>query len=247
MQMIIAAYNKIGYVESASWRRRAMSVSIIIPTLNEATCIAATIASMRRQGPAEIIVVDGGSSDGTRELASGADLVLAAPLGRARQMNAGADAARGRHLLFWHADCALEEGGLAALERALERGSVSAGCFSMQVRSHGLLYRVIDGCASARVRLCGIVYGDQGLFVRRDDFFAQRGFPSVRFLEDVLFSQRMRRLGRVIVLPQRVYVSPRRWQKVGIVRQTLRNWTLTALAIFGVSPDRLAEFYPPVR
>src|SRR5262245_65578726 len=101
-----------------------MSISIIIPTLNEAACIAATIASLRRQRPAEIVVVDGGSSDDTRDLAGDADLVLVAAPGRARQMNAGAEAARGRHLLFWHADCTLEEGGLAATERALERGSV---------------------------------------------------------------------------------------------------------------------------
>jgi hypothetical protein len=110
-----------------------------------------------------------------------------------------------------------------------------------------VLYRAIDGCATARVRWTGIVYGDQGLFVRRADFVRLGGFPAVRFMEDVLISRRLRREGRVIVLPERIVVSPRRWQRVGIVRQTLRNWTLTGLALAGVSPDRLASHYPAVR
>jgi rSAM/selenodomain-associated transferase 2 len=224
-----------------------MSVSIIIPTLNEASCIAATIANLREQQPLEIIVVNGGSRDGTVELARGADQVLSVAPGRAAQMNAGAAAARGDHLLFWHADCKLQAGGLAALGCALRRPNVIAGCFSMRIDAEGVLYRAIDGCATARVRWTGIVYGDQGLFVRRADFVRLGGFPAVRFMEDVLISRRLRREGRVIVLPERIVVSPRRWQRVGIVRQTLRNWTLTGLALAGVSPDRLASHYPAVR
>ncbi|MCI0684452.1 MAG: TIGR04283 family arsenosugar biosynthesis glycosyltransferase [Gemmataceae bacterium] len=224
-----------------------MSVSIIIPTLNEASCIAATIANLREQRPLEIIVIDGGSADGTVDLARGADRILSVPPARAAQMNAGADAARGRTLLFWHADCTLADDGLDALAAAMRRPSVVAGCFSMRVAAEGFLYRTIDACATARVRLTGIVYGDQGLFVRRDDFIQIGGFPPVRFMEDVLISQRLRRRGRVVVLPQRIVVSPRRWQKAGLVRQTLRNWTLTALALAGTHPDRLASHYPAVR
>lgn len=224
-----------------------MSVSVIIPTLNEAACIAATIASLRRQGNIEIIVADGGSTDGTPDWARAADQVLSAPAGRAAQMNAGAARARGETLLFLHADCTLADGALAAMTRVLRRRSVVAGCFSMRVRASGWSYRMIDACASARVRLIGVVYGDQGQYLRRDDFIRLGGFPYVRFLEDVLLSQRLRRLGRIVVLPQRILVSPRRWEKIGVVRQTLRNWTLTALALAGVTPDRLAKSYPPVR
>jgi rSAM/selenodomain-associated transferase 2 len=224
-----------------------MSISIVIPTLNEAACIGATLRSLRRQRPLEIIVVDGGSTDGTDVLARDADLALAAAPGRATQMNAGAARARGDCLLFLHADCTLENGALAAAESLLLRRSVSAGCFTMRVQADGLVYRVIDTCAGARVRLTGIVYGDQGLFLRRADFERLGGFPSVRFMEDVEFSKRLRREGGVVVLPQRIFVSPRRWQKVGVARQTLRNWMLTALALAGVAPDRLARFYPNVR
>ncbi len=224
-----------------------MSVSIIIPTWNEAAVIAQTIRDLRTQGPREIIVVDGGSSDATLEQARAADRVLVSELGRAFQMNAGAAAARGDFLLFLHADCRLEAGAIRAIERALAQPAILAGCFSMRVDADGWGFRSIDACATARVRLTGVVYGDQGLFLRRHDFLELGGFPRIRFMEDVFFSQRLARRGRVVVLPRRIYVSPRRWQQVGLVRQTLRNWTLTALALAGVAPDRLAQYYPRVR
>jgi rSAM/selenodomain-associated transferase 2 len=224
-----------------------VSVSVIIPTLNEASCIAETIRALRRQGPCEIIVADGGSTDGTCERAAPADLVVAAPPGRAVQMNAGAAGASGDYLLFLHADCSLAEGALAAIGPALLRRDVIAGCFSMRVEAEGPLYRSIDACATARVRLTGIAYGDQGLFLRRVDFQRLGGFPPLRLMEDVFFSRLVCRHGRVVVLRHQIQVSPRRWQKAGMIRQTLRNWTLTALAVVGVSPDRLAGYYPPVR
>jgi rSAM/selenodomain-associated transferase 2 len=224
-----------------------MTVSVIIPALNEASCIAATIASLRRQGPCEIIVVDGGSRDGTPELAGAADAVLASPPGRALQMNVGASHARGDNLLFLHADCHLSPGALPCLERALAHAAVVAGCFTMRVQAEGALYRSIDAAAGMRVRLTGVVYGDQGLFVRRGDFWRVGGFPAVRLMEDLLLSRRLAALGRVVVLPQRIFVAPRRWRRVGLVRQTVRNWMLTALALSGVHPDQLAPFYPEVR
>ena len=224
-----------------------MSVSVIIPTLNEQDCLAEAISSVRAQAPREIIVADGGSSDGTRAAATAADRFIEAPRGRACQMNAGAARACGDVLLFLHADCTLEAGALADAERRLRRPEVISGCFAMTVRAAGLLYRSLDVCATARVRLTGLIYGDQGLFLRRADFERLGGFPPLRLMEDVFFSRTLRRRGRVVVSPKRVYVSPRRWQRAGLLRQTLRNWALTALAAGGIHPDRLARFYPVVR
>jgi rSAM/selenodomain-associated transferase 2 len=224
-----------------------MPISVIIPTLNEAACLAGTLRSLRSHKPHEIIVADGGSTDETRVAAAEADVFLEAPRGRARQMNVGAARATGDLLLFLHADCTLEDGALAEGERLLGSPGVSAGCFTMTVTAGGPLYRLIDACATARVRLTGLAYGDQGLFLARRRFERLGGFPEVRLMEDVLFSRQLRREGRVVVASRRVYVSARRWQRVGLVRQTLRNWTLTALTAGGVHPDRLAAFYLVVR
>lgn len=224
-----------------------MSVSIIIPTLNEESCLAEALAGLRPQRPREIIVVDGGSTDATCARAAAADLLLHSPPGRAAQMNRGAARATGETLLFLHADCSLEAGALAEAERRLARRGVAAGCFTMTVRARHPLYRSIDACATARVRLTGLVYGDQGLFVRRALFERLGGFPPLRLMEDLYFSRQLRRHGRIVVAGRRIFVSPRRWRRAGIVRQTLRNWALTALAAAGVHPDRLAAFYPAVR
>jgi rSAM/selenodomain-associated transferase 2 len=224
-----------------------MSLSVIIPTLNEADTITATIRAVRGQQPHEIIVVDGGSTDDTVACTAEADRVVASPRGRSAQMNAGAAAARGDQLLFLHADCNPGEGALSAAVECLRRPAVVAGCFRMRVDASDRVYRVIDFCATARVRLTGLIYGDQGLFVRRDVFEQVGGFPPVRLLEDVLLSMALRRRGRIGVADAAIAVSPRRWQRQGVVRQTLRNWALTALAAAGVHPDRLAAFYPAVR
>jgi rSAM/selenodomain-associated transferase 2 len=224
-----------------------VSVSVIIPTLNEENCLAETLEDLRRQQPHEILVVDGGSSDATVARAASADRVFQGPRGRALQMNLGASQARGDVLLFFHADCSLEEGALAAAEQCLDQRGVVAGCFHMQVRSGDLVYRLIDACATARVRWTGLIYGDQGLFVKKELFQRVGGYPCVGLMEDVFLSKILRRQGRVAMAARRIFVSPRRWQRQGVIRQTFRNWTLTALAAGGVHPDRLAGLYPVVR
>jgi rSAM/selenodomain-associated transferase 2 len=224
-----------------------MSISVIIPTLNEEACLAETLRCVRAERPREILVVDGGSRDATHELAREADLVLNGPHGRAAQMNRGAAHAAGDILLFLHADCSLEAGALRAAEECLGRPGVAAGCFHMTVTAEGPVYRLIGACATARVRLTGLIYGDQGLFVERQRFQRIGGFPPLRLMEDVFLSKALRREGRMLVASRRIFVSPRRWQQVGIVTQTLRNWTLTALAAAGVHPNHLASLYPVVR
>jgi len=224
-----------------------MSISVIIPTLNEAIVIADTIRSLRCQQPGEIIVVDGGSADTTVAEARSADGVLATSPGRALQMNAGAAVATGNILLFLHADCTLEAGALADAAHLLGKPGILAGCFSMSIPAAGWPYRLIEASAAARVRLTGLAYGDQSLFLRRTDFERLGGFPPLAFMEDVFFSRRLRNHGRVIVSGKKIVVAPRRWQRVGLVRQTLRNWSLTALVAAGIHPNSLARFYTGVR
>lgn len=225
-----------------------MRISVIIPTLNEYAALPATLASVRSQLPHEIIVVDGGSTDATCAIAAAhAARILPAARGRAAQMNMGAAAATGDAFLFLHADCTLETGALAEATKLLQHPRVVAGCFRMKVPGSDVLYRSIEICASARVRMFGIIYGDQGLFVRRETFEKAGRFPQLRLMEDVFLSLKLRRMGRIVVGQRRIAASPRRWQNVGIIRQTLRNWTLTALAAAGIHPDRLARFYPNVR
>lgn len=230
-----------------SFGKILVSVSIIISTLNEASLIADAVQSARGQGALEVIVVDGGSTDGTRASARGADLVLETLRGRALQMNHAARVAQGDVLLFLHADCRLEERSMPVVERRLNRKDVAAACFRQRVQATGLAYRWIDLAAHVRVRSTGIVYGDQGLCVRREVFNALGGFPAVGFMEDVLFSRSLRRVGRVAILPKRILVSPRRWEREGIVVQTARNWFLLAQAAAGAPVDRLARHYPVVR
>jgi rSAM/selenodomain-associated transferase 2 len=226
----------------------SVTVSVVIPAFHEPAHLAACIASVRAQSAFEIIVVDGGSRDDTLAIAQqSADLALTGPRGRAAQMNAGAQRAQGEILVFLHADTTLEPGGLADAVSWLKRSGVVAGCFSMRTQAEGWAYRCIDSAASARVRRTGIAYGDQGLFLARTIFQQLGGFPPLRFMEDVAFSLRLRRLGRVVVSRRRIICSARRWQRQGLIRQTLRNWTLTALAAGGVHPDQLAAYYPVVR
>jgi rSAM/selenodomain-associated transferase 2 len=227
--------------------RRFMSVSVIIPTLNEESCLEQTLRELRLQKPHEIIVADGGSSDATCRLAAEADLLVHASPGRAVQMNAGASRATGDVLLFLHADCRLETGALSAAEACMQRRGVAAGCFRMSVGADGLLFRCIDSAADLRVKTAGLIYGDQGLFLRRERFARLGGFPELQLMEDVFFSARLSRLGRLVIAPRRIYVSPRRWRKDGIVRQTVRNWALLSLVAAGLHPDRLARWYAVVR
>lgn len=225
-----------------------MSVSIIIPALDEAPSIAQAIARARALSPCEVIVVDGGSGDETvARSVPAADLVLTAPRGRAAQQNAGAKASRGDVLLFLHADCWLEPGSLEPVHAALGDPSCVGGCFEQRIDAEGLRFRWLERGNALRVNWWGLAYGDQGIFVRREVFERLGGFPPLPFMEDLFLMQRLRREGRFVLLKTRLHVSARRWERKGVVRQTAQNWLLTALARCGVPPARLVRFYENVR
>lgn len=224
-------------------------VAVVIPTLNEASTIAACLQDLATQGPDELIVADAGSPDGTADLAAAAGArVLRTPRGRGQQQNLAVAATTSELLLFLHADCRLEPGALDVLRRfAVRNPLVPGGCFRMAVEAQGLGFRSIDAAAHLRAGVLGIPYGDQAIFARRSAFDAVGGFPEIPLMDDLYFALRLRRLGRLALLPRRVFVSARRWRQAGLVRQSLRNWTLTALAAGGVSPERLGRFYPVIR
>lgn len=221
-----------------------MQVSVIIPTLNEAANIVLTLSRVRQAGACELIVVDGESSDGTLEAAHPyADVVLTAGRGRARQMNAGARVATAEALLFLHADTILPLGFSGMVQRALQDTAVVGGRFDVRLKAFGWQFRMIETLMNVRSRLTRIATGDQAMFVRRDIFGAIGGFPELELMEDIEFSRRLKRAGKIACLTERVETSARRWQQAGVGRTILLMWTLRLAYFVGAPPLQLKKWY----
>lgn len=221
------------------------TLSIIVPVLNEAAGIA---AALRRLAPlcargAELIVVDGGSSDGTAELARPlATRVHSAPRGRSLQMNAGAAAASGDLLLFLHADTTLPDQADSLLHEALYRSGHAWGRFDVRFDDGGLL-RLVAIMMNTRSRVTGIATGDQAMFMTRAAFERVGGFPPIALMEDVALSARLKRLSRPLCLSARVTASSRRWHRHGTLRTILLMWLLRLRYFLGADPAHLARDY----
>ncbi len=218
-----------------------MVLSIIVPVLNEAAGLAGALeplAALRARGH-EVIVVDGGSEDGSRELAARfADRVIVAPRGRASQMNAGAAAAHGGALLFLHADTRLPPRAAQAVIAAL--GQRSWGRFDVRIEGRSRLLAVIAWGMNWRSRLTGIATGDQAIFVRREAF---PGYPEIALMEDVAFSKAMKRRSPPACLSDKAVTSGRRWERHGVLRTMLLMWRLRLAYFLGAAPDELARRY----
>ncbi len=223
-------------------------LSIIIPCLNEADGIAdmlAALAPLRARG-AQVIVVDGGSTDGTATLAAAhADKVVCAPRGRARQMNAGAAGAGGQVLLFLHADCRLPPGADGLITDGLRRAQKTWGRFDVELDSNSAMLRAVAMLMNLRSRITGVSTGDQGLFVTRTLFEAAGGFPQIPLMEDVAFTKLLKRYSRPLNLRHRMRVSGRRWEKHGVLRTVLLMWRLRWQYWRGADPQKLARDYAP--
>jgi rSAM/selenodomain-associated transferase 2 len=218
-----------------------MRLSIIIPVLNEAAVIGAALASLAaiRARGCEVIVADGGSEDGTRELAAPlADRVVIAPRGRSRQMNAGAAAANGDALLFLHADTRLPENADYAIADALRKSNW--GRFDVTIEGRSPLLPAIAFFMNLRSRLTGIATGDQAIFVRRAAF---GGFPQIALMEDIALSETMKRRSPPACLRERVATSGRRWDDQGVWRTMFLMWRLRLGYFLGAAPDELARRY----
>lgn len=229
-------------------RVMAPSVSVIIPVLRETQPLDSLIDHILQIAdgvPVEMIVVDG-SPDGESISAISREGVtlLAAPAGRARQMNAGAAAAKGDCLLFLHADTRLPQGAFRRIEETLSDGNHVAGAFDLRYNSERMSMRIIARVACLRSRLTRIPYGDQAQFFRRDYFEKICGFADIPLMEDVEIMRRIKERGdRISILSEAVATSARRQEKEGVVYCTLRNWTVITLYFLGMPPERLARFY----
>lgn len=223
-----------------------MRLSIVIPVLNEADWIDHCLERAQALFPYEIIISDGGSTDGTVEKAQRHDChVLSSEPGRGPQLNQGARSASGDLLLFLHVDTWLEADAKSQLDDYWRHGSHQGGAFLQEIDADGMAYRWLERGNAARARWLGLAYGDQGIFVRREAFEQLGGFPSVQIMEDVSLMRQLRRFSRLAMLPGPLHVSARRWRQHGIVRQTAKNWLMMLAFSLGVSPNRLAKFYPP--
>ena len=220
-----------------------MLVSVIVPLLDDTAAAAALVGQILPDPRAEVILVDGGSDAMLDRLAGQRPDVrlICSPPGRARQMNAGAASAEGTWLLFLHADSSLPAGWLDAFEHVLPH--ISGGWFRFALDDAAWQARVIERGVRWRVRVFGLPYGDQGLFVRREMFRQLGGYRDLPLMEDVDFVRRVRRQGRVVELSLALRTSSRRWRRDGWWRRSASNLALVTLYFAGISPVRLAAWY----
>lgn len=227
-----------------------MSLTIVVPVLNESAAIADSLGALQplRARGVRVIVVDGGSHDATVEMARPlVDAVVTAERGRAPQMNAGArQAGPADVLLFLHADTRLPPRADRAILGAVGRGA-RWGRFDVRIEGRPALLRWVAGLMNARSRLTGICTGDQAIFVAREFFEALGGFPDQPLMEDIEFSRRARRRARPAVLRPVVLTSGRRWERHGVWRTIVQMWSLRWRYWRGADPAALARDYREAR
>jgi rSAM/selenodomain-associated transferase 2 len=219
-------------------------ISVVIPTYNEAQELPGCLAALRDQAAHQLIVADGGSTDGTGEIAdaAGAVLIHCGVRQRAAQMKLGARRAEGDVLLFLHADTRLPAGALAAVERTVAGGAVG-GCFRLRLQGAPPVLRAMVPIGDWHCRATHTTFGDRAIFVRRDAFLAAGGYPPQEIMEDVELGRRLKRLGRLEVLPLTVTTSARHFRRQHGAWVAVKAALCCGLYDLGVAPSRLARFY----
>ena len=221
-----------------------MHISVIIPTINESQAISKAVKSCWEAGADEIIVADGGSTDATISIAKSlrCEVVISSP-GRGVQQNHGASLASGNLFLFLHADCYLAPTCLDQIRQSRQSLDHLYGAFRQTIPNCGRIYRLIERGNAQRVKRLKMIYGDQGLFVSSQLFHLVGGFPEIPLMEDVAISRQLSRHAVPQLLSGPLTISPRRWERYGPIRQTLRNWTLLTRFFLGQSPESIARLY----
>jgi rSAM/selenodomain-associated transferase 2 len=221
-------------------------LSVIVPCLDEGAIITSALGALQplRQQGSELILVDGGSRDGTPQRARGmVDRLLVSEPGRGRQMNVGARAARGEVFWFVHLDSLLFPEAAECLLAGLSERGCGWGRFDVRLDGKAAGLRLVERLMNLRSRLSGIATGDQGIFVSRPLFQAVGGFPDIPLMEDVELSRRLKRHCRPICIRRPILASSRRWERDGVWRTVFLMWGLRLAYFLGVSPERLARRY----
>jgi rSAM/selenodomain-associated transferase 2 len=219
-------------------------ISIIVPALNEAQYIENICQRIHKIGNyRELLVVDGGSHDKTRQFAAHYATVLLSPQGRAIQMNTGAHLAKGDILWFLHADCLPHLNSIAAISNAIVNSKIVGGAFSYNLDADGYIYRLAEGLSNYKNQVFNLFYGDMGIFIRKKIFDEMGGYHEIPLMEDIDLCLRLRKIGKTIILPQRIITSARRWKRDGALKNIFRNWILQLGWKLGISPHYLVKFY----
>ncbi|MBW2466355.1 MAG: TIGR04283 family arsenosugar biosynthesis glycosyltransferase [Deltaproteobacteria bacterium] len=223
---------------------KTSSISIIIPAYNEAANLQRLLPELQEVPGVELLVVDGNSTDNTVDLVKSLSVqVLVVSPGKAEQMNAGAGAAHGNILLFLHSDTRLPPGFAEAVRDGLNKPGVSAGAFHLAIAGKSFGLRVIERLANFRAKVLQMPYGDQGIFVSRDMFYSVGAFPGQPIMEDFELVRRLKRRGKIEILPLYATTSARRWKRLGVIRTTVMNQLIIIAYLLGLSPKKLAGWY----
>jgi rSAM/selenodomain-associated transferase 2 len=224
-------------------------ISIIIPIYNEEAVLSKSIAQLQNLSrQAALLFVDGGSTDRSVEIVSGVgSLLRSGRQGRSLQMNKGGFSAKGDILIFMHADTMILPDTLSKIEEAVNSRGFVGGCLTQRIDKDAFIYRLIETQGNNRAHRTNVFYGDQGIFVKKDVFERIGGFPEAPIMEDVLFTQQLRKMGKTVVLPDRITVSARRWEKRGIIKTTLLFNLIILLFRLKVPLHQIKQFYEDIR
>ncbi|MFW6266931.1 MAG: TIGR04283 family arsenosugar biosynthesis glycosyltransferase [Halanaerobium sp.] len=226
-------------------------LSVIIPTLNEAGNIGDLIDYIKSENiSSEIIISDANSDDQTKEIAAkkGAKIVNSKSASRGLQLNRGAEIAAAPLLLFLHADSKLEASALNDLVKKMgENQNKIGGAFSLKIESENPLLKFISWSSNLRAKYLNLIFGDQGIFIRKEVFESLGGFPEIELMEDWEFSKKMAAAGDLIFLEKQIYTSARRWEEYGILKTILLMHKIKFLYLMGCDPEKLKKIYRDAR